>query len=49
MELGSNSPLVVLPDADMDLVKRATLMCGFANAGQVCISAQRLIVHEDIH
>lgn len=49
MELGSNSPLVVLPDADMELVRKATLTCGFANAGQVCISAQRLIVVDEVH
>ncbi len=49
MELGSNSPLVVLPDADMDKVRAATLSNGYANAGQVCISAQRLIVLDSIH
>lgn len=49
MELGSNSPLIVLPDADMEKVKAATVSNGFANAGQVCISAQRLIVLDDIH
>ena len=49
MELGSNSPLVVLPDADMEKVKAATVSNGYANAGQVCISAQRLIVLEEIH
>lgn len=49
MELGSNSPLIVMPDADLDLVTQATVRCGYANAGQVCISAQRLIVHQDTH
>lgn len=49
MELGSNSPLVVLPDADLDKVVTATVFSGFANAGQVCISAQRLIVADDVH
>ena len=49
MELGSNSPLIVMPDADMDKVKQATLACGYANAGQVCISAQRLIVLDEVH
>ncbi|MCP4508418.1 MAG: aldehyde dehydrogenase family protein, partial [Fuerstiella sp.] len=49
MELGANSPLIVLPDADIDKVVTATLASGFANAGQVCISAQRLIVAEEIH
>ncbi|WP_413431421.1 aldehyde dehydrogenase family protein [Crateriforma spongiae] len=49
MELGSNSPLVVLPDADLDAVVAATVASGFANAGQVCISAQRLIVDRSVH
>ncbi len=49
MELGSNSPLIVMPDADMEMVTKATLACGYANAGQVCISAQRLIVLDEVH
>ncbi len=44
MELGSNSPLIVMPDADMDKVAAATAQSGYANAGQVCISTQRVIV-----
>jgi glyceraldehyde-3-phosphate dehydrogenase (NADP+) len=35
MELGSNSPLVVMPDADLEKVARATMMTGYGNAGQV--------------
>ncbi len=46
MELGSNSPLIVMPDADMDKVAAATAQSGYANAGQVCISTQRVIVQE---
>ena len=46
MELGSNSPLVVLPDADMDKVVAATVQSGYSNAGQVCISAQRILVED---
>ena len=49
MELGSNSPLIVMPDADMEKVRQATLACGYANAGQVCISAQRLVVLDEVH
>jgi glyceraldehyde-3-phosphate dehydrogenase (NADP+) len=49
MELGSNSPLVVLPDADLEKVVSAIAFAGFANAGQVCISAQRVIVDAAIH
>ncbi|MGE0610332.1 MAG: aldehyde dehydrogenase family protein [Pirellulales bacterium] len=43
MELGSNSPLVVLDDADLDRVVEAAIATGFANAGQTCISTQRVI------
>jgi glyceraldehyde-3-phosphate dehydrogenase (NADP+) len=43
MELGSNSPLIVLPDADLEKAAQAIAATGFANAGQVCISAQRIL------
>ena len=49
MELGSNSPLIVMPDADIDKVVGATLSSGFSNAGQVCISAQRIITSNQIY
>ena len=44
MELGSNAPLIVMPDADIEKVAQATVVSGFANAGQVCISTQRVLV-----
>ena len=44
MELGSNSPLIVMPDADLDKVAQATVASGYGNAGQVCISTQRVLV-----
>jgi acyl-CoA reductase-like NAD-dependent aldehyde dehydrogenase len=43
MELGSNSPIIVMPDADLDKVADATAATGYTNAGQVCISTQRVI------
>ena len=49
MELGSNSPLIVMPDADIDKVVAATVTSGFANAGQVCISAQRIIASRGVY
>ncbi len=49
MELGSNSPLVVMPDADVEKVAAATVAGGFSNAGQVCISTQRVIVDSEIY
>jgi len=45
LEMGSNCPLVVLPDANLDEVAEAPAVGGYVNAGQVCISAQRILVH----
>ena len=45
MELGSNSPLIVMPDADIEKVAQATVASGYGNAGQVCISTQRVLVN----
>ena len=49
MELGSNSPLIVMPDADMEKVVAGTVASGFSNAGQVCISAQRILTNERVY
>ena len=49
MELGSNCPLIVLPDANLKKVAEMAVIQGFVNAGQVCISAQRLIVSDEVH
>ena len=49
MELGSNSPIVVLPDADLAKVAKITASTGFSNAGQVCISAQRVLVDSKVY
>lgn len=43
MELGSNCPLIVMPDADLEKVAGAIAATGYANAGQVCISTQRVL------
>jgi len=49
LELGSNSPLVVLSDADVDEASAATAVGGYVNAGQVCISTQRVLVARSIY
>ena len=49
MELGSHSPLIVMPDADIAKVVAATVASGYGNAGQVCISAQRIITSRDVY
>jgi glyceraldehyde-3-phosphate dehydrogenase (NADP+) len=46
MELGSNSPVIVMDDADLQKAAKVVTMNGFSNAGQVCISAQRILVAE---
>jgi acyl-CoA reductase-like NAD-dependent aldehyde dehydrogenase len=43
MELGSNAPVIVMPDADLDKVASAVAATGYGNAGQVCISTQRVL------
>ena len=48
MELGSNSPVVIMDDADLDAAAKAVAASGFSNAGQVCISAQRILTHDRI-
>jgi glyceraldehyde-3-phosphate dehydrogenase (NADP+) len=52
IELGSNSPIIVMPDADLNKVAEAVAATGYSNAGQVCISTQRVIaqrkVYEDV-
>jgi glyceraldehyde-3-phosphate dehydrogenase (NADP+) len=48
MELGGNGPVIVLDDADLDLAAKAIAVGGYANAGQVCISAQRILTADRI-
>ena len=45
LELGSSCPVVVLPGADIELAANAVAAGGYINAGQVCISVQRVITH----
>jgi acyl-CoA reductase-like NAD-dependent aldehyde dehydrogenase len=49
MELGSNAPVIVLPDADLEKAAAAIAATGYANAGQVCISAQRVLTHKSVY
>jgi acyl-CoA reductase-like NAD-dependent aldehyde dehydrogenase len=46
LELGGKNPLVVMPDADLDLAVEGALFSGFATAGQRCTSLGTAIVHE---
>jgi acyl-CoA reductase-like NAD-dependent aldehyde dehydrogenase len=49
LELGGNAPLAVLADADIEDAARQVSVAGYANAGQVCISTQRVIVDRAIY
>lgn len=46
LELGSNSAVIVLPDADIPSAVRRCVAGAYAHSGQVCISVQRIFVHE---
>ena len=48
LELGGKSPLVVLEDADLELAVGLAVE-QYDNAGQVCLAATRLLVHERLH
>lgn len=48
LELGASCPVVVLPDADVAAAAAAVAIGGYVNAGQVCISVQRVITHPTI-
>jgi len=48
LELGGKNPLLVLDDADPAAAAEGAVRASFANAGQLCISTERLYVHEEI-
>ena len=47
MELGGSDPMIVLKDSDVEFAADIAIKSRLANAGQVCCSAKRFIVHED--
>ncbi len=49
MELGGNAPLIVYDDADLEAALNAAVPTKFANAGQVCVTADRFYVHDSLH
>lgn len=49
MELGGNAPFIVFEDADLARAADALVACKFRNAGQTCVSANRVFVHERVH
>lgn len=49
LELGGKNPMVVLADADLDAAAAGAVQGCFTNAGQLCISFERLYVHRDAY
>ncbi|MBM7599063.1 succinate-semialdehyde dehydrogenase/glutarate-semialdehyde dehydrogenase [Virgibacillus halotolerans] len=48
MELGGHAPLIIAEDADLDYAAKQTVGTKFRNAGQTCVCANRILVHENI-
>ncbi|HEY4070852.1 MAG TPA: aldehyde dehydrogenase [Sphingomicrobium sp.] len=48
LELGGKAPLIVLEDADLDEAVKAAAFGAFMNAGQICMSTERIIVVDAI-
>ncbi len=48
LELGGKDPLVVLDDADLEKAARFAAWNGFRNAGQVCVSTERVYVQDTV-
>lgn len=49
LELGGKNPMVVFDDADLDDAIPTAARAGFANQGQICLCASRMIVHEKVY
>jgi acyl-CoA reductase-like NAD-dependent aldehyde dehydrogenase len=49
LELGGNAAAVVLPDADVDHAAARCAVGGYYQAGQSCISVQRVLAHRDVY
>ncbi len=48
LELGGKDPLIVLEDADVEAAAKFAVQNTFRNAGQVCVSTERIFVHERV-
>ena len=48
MELGGKSPLIILPDADIDSAVDGAMMANFFSTGQVCTNGTRVFVHSSM-
>jgi len=48
LELGGSAPVIVMPDADLDLAVKSIKACRLLNTGQVCGAADRTYVHKGV-
>ncbi len=48
LELGGNAAVMIEPDADLEKALPRVITGGYSQAGQVCISVQRVLIHKDI-
>jgi len=48
LELGGKNPLYVAADADVPTAARGAVRACFSNSGQLCVSIERLVLHEDV-
>ncbi|ARM76709.1 D-glyceraldehyde dehydrogenase [Acidianus manzaensis] len=49
LELGGKAPFIVWKDADLELAAKVLMWAKYWNAGQSCIAAERLYIHEDVY
>jgi 1-pyrroline dehydrogenase len=49
LELGGKAPVIILPDADLDLVVEKVVEGGYCNSGQDCMAASRVYAAKEIH
>ncbi len=48
LELGGKAPVIVFPDADLDIAAQAIIDSRIGNNGQICNNAERLYIHKDV-
>lgn len=49
LELGGNAPFIVFEDADLDKAVDGLMVAKYRNAGQTCVCANRIFVHDKVH
>jgi succinate-semialdehyde dehydrogenase/glutarate-semialdehyde dehydrogenase len=49
LELGGNAPFIVFDDADLDAAVEGAVIAKYRNAGQTCVCANRIYVHEKVY